>query len=67
MNIYLDDKEEVAFDTFCKSHASSCKMYLGAIGGHISLLLTFTSLGTAFSVICNVCGEEENITNYDCW
>ena len=39
----------------------------GAIGGHLSMDITFTSVGIGVSAICHVCGEEENLTDYKCW
>ena len=37
----------------------------GAIGGHLEIRLTPTSLGTAKSVKCHVCDCESNITDYN--
>ena len=37
----------------------------GAIGGHISMTFTFTSIGEAKTCHCGVCGQEANITDYN--
>jgi len=37
----------------------------GAIGGHLEIRLTPTSLGTAKSIKCSICGCENNITDYN--
>ena len=37
----------------------------GAIGGHISINVTMTSLGAAKSCDCSVCGQSANITEYN--
>ena len=37
----------------------------GAIGGHLEISLTPTSLGTAKSIKCSICGCENNITDYN--
>jgi len=39
----------------------------GAIGGHISIRVTPTSIGDAFTCICGNCGSESNITDYESW
>ena len=37
----------------------------GAIGGHISINVTMTSLGSAKSCHCSICGQSANITEYN--
>ena len=37
----------------------------GAIGGHLEIRLTITSIGTGKSIKCHVCGCENNITDYN--
>lgn len=37
----------------------------GAIGGHLEIRLIPTSLGTAKSIKCSICGCENNITDYN--
>jgi len=38
-----------------------------AIGGHISYLITPTSLGCAYTVTCSRCGVSEDVTEYEAW
>ena len=47
---------------FKDSHYESCKN-----GGKYLYELTGTGIGTAITIKCPVCGEEKNITDYDCW
>ena len=44
------------------SHYKSCKN-----GSKYLYELTGTGIGTAITIKCPVCGEEKNITDYDCW
>lgn len=37
----------------------------GAIGGHISIDVTMTSIGAGKSCHCSVCGQSANITEYN--
>ena len=37
----------------------------GAIGGHISINVTMTSIGAGKSCHCSVCGQSANITEYN--
>ena len=56
--------EEEKFNAFCEKHQHP-EADKGAIGGHISFRFTLTSIGDMPTVRCGVCGEEENITDYD--
>jgi 3-methyladenine DNA glycosylase Tag len=58
----LSEKERNAQKAFRERHYASCKN-----GGHYVYDLVGTGVGTAISIKCPVCGEEENITDYDCW
>ena len=59
----LTDKEyEMACD-FAERHRHR-EISKGAIGGHLTVSYTLTSLGTFPSIKCSICGEEENITDY---
>ena len=64
MTFELNENETQSFNAFCEKHRHS-ETYTGAIGGHISIRFTITSIGTMPTVRCDVCGEEENITDYD--
>ena len=37
----------------------------GAIGGHISINVTMTSIGAGKSCHCSVCGQNADITEYN--
>jgi hypothetical protein len=39
----------------------------GAIGGHINYIFTPTPIGDAITIECDICGETQNITDYDNW
>lgn len=62
----LNDKEEVAAREFMQQHRHS-EVNKGAIGGHMEFIFTPTSIGDACSIRCDICGEEKNITDYNCW
>ncbi len=47
---------------FRDSHYKSCKN-----GSKYLYELTGTGIGTAITIKCPGCGEEKNITDYDCW
>ena len=53
---------------FKKKHCKSCtsKQNLTA-GEYWSYKFIPSGIGTTVIVKCNLCGEEEDITNYDCW
>lgn len=52
---------ELAKD-FREMHYKSCKN-----GSTYRYELCGTGVGTAITIICPVCGEEKNITDYECW
>ena len=58
----MSDNEKEAEKAFKDSHYESCKN-----GGKYLYELTGTGIGTAITIKCPVCGEEKNITDYDCW
>jgi len=62
----LNEKESELAEKFENEHRHP-EVYKGAIGGHINFIFTPTSIGDACSIRCDICGEEENITDYDCW
>ena len=62
----LNEKEAKAAEAFEKKHRHP-DVGKGAIGGHINYIFTPTSIGNGKSIHCSICGEEENITDYDCW
>ena len=58
----MSDNELKAEKAFKDSHYKSCRN-----GGRYLYELTGTGIGTAITIKCPVCGEEKNITDYDCW
>lgn len=61
----LNENEIKAAEAFEERHLECAKKHPTAIGGHISYRFTPTSIGTAVVIKCNLCGEEENITDYN--
>ena len=62
----LTPLEYYRYKKFCDKHLHK-ETNQGAIGGTISLIFSFTSIGIGKVVRCGICGEEENITDYDIW
>lgn len=58
----MSDNEMKAERAFRDSHYKSCKN-----GGKYLYELTRTGIGTAITIKCPACGEEKDITDYDCW
>ena len=56
--------EEEKYDDFCERHKHP-EINEGTIGGHISVTFNITSIGDMPSVKCDICGEEENITDFN--
>ena len=56
--------EYVRYKKFQENHMHS-DVNKGAIGGHISIKVTMTSLGSAKSCHCSICGQSANITEYN--
>ena len=62
----LSEKETELASKFEEEHRHP-DVGKGAIGGHINYIFTPTSIGVGISMHCNICGVEENITDYDNW
>lgn len=62
----LNEREESAAEEFEQQHRHP-EVNKGAIGGHINFIFTPTAIANACSIHCTICGEEKNITDYDCW
>ena len=58
----MSDNEKKAERAFRDSHCKSCEN-----GCRYLYELTGTGVGTAITIKCPVCGEEKDITDYDCW
>ena len=63
----LSPKEIEKAEAFEKEHLECAKKHPTTIGGSISYEFTPTSVGTAVIIKCNLCDEQENITDYDIW
>ena len=59
----LTDKEEKDYQDFCQKHKHP-DIEKGAIGGNISITFLITGIGALPSVLCSICGEEKDITDY---
>lgn len=60
----LNESEAKKAEAFEEAHFHP-DVRKGAIGGHIEYRFTPTSIGTATSMYCCICGKEENITDYN--
>ena len=60
----LTDQEAMLAEVFELEHKHP-HVNKGTIGGHISYIFTPTSIGIGISMRCSICGEEENITEYN--
>ena len=61
----LHENEIKKAEAFEKKHR---KCYVPTtIGGGIEYKFYPNAIGTAVSIKCQFCGEEENITDYDLW
>lgn len=56
------EKEMVSIKEFRSRHDQSCKNR-----DCYQYELTRTSIGTGIKIRCPRCGEEENVTDFDCW
>ena len=62
----LNEKEEALAKEFQEKHRHP-DVNKGAIGGHLEYIFTPTSVGDACTMRCQICGVEENITDYNHW
>jgi len=65
----LSEEEEKAAKAWIEKHREEHKMGpfdCGAIGGRWTYKFTPTGLGPIIIVQC-ICGEEENVTDFDSW
>ena len=60
----LTDQEAMLAEVFSREHRHE-NMNKGAIGGHISYTFTPNAIGTSVVIRCNICDQEENITEYN--
>lgn len=73
MTIRLSEYEEDAYRLFCERHRK-CKhnrlkryFYYNKLNFGCSIILTPTGIGFGKDAKCNVCGETEDITDYENW
>ena len=65
-NLSITPTEYARYRHFTQRHRHD-DVNKGAIGGHISMEFTFTSIANSVSCKCSVCGKTANITDYDSW
>lgn len=58
----LSEKESSLIKNFREKHYTSCKN-----GSTYIYEIVNTGIGSAISIKCPVCGQEENVTDYDTW
>ena len=66
MKFELDDLEEERAKEFREKH-KDCYVPHTTISGQFSYIFTPTGIGYGVSIRCEICGESEDITNYDNW
>lgn len=62
----LNDIEFARYKEFKKNHRHP-DVNKGSIGGHISILVTPTSIATGKKCICSICKQDADITDYTVW
>lgn len=50
-----------------KQHRGECSATGGTIGGKYTVSFTPTSIGMVVKAQCNICKEEQDVTDYDAW
>jgi len=61
------EKELKAFKRFCKKHVK-CQLSAKVNGGKVPyVIFNGTGIGTCKKVVCQVCGEEKDITDISVW
>lgn len=63
----LTRKEEELAKGFSNKHLECAKTYPTTIGGYLTYLITPTGIAPIVSIKCNICGEENDITDYESW
>lgn len=58
----LSDKEAERVKTFRNMHYKSCNN-----GSSFTFELVGTGIGEAITIVCPVCGQKEDVTDYDTW
>ena len=60
--LFFSDKEYQEWRKFLEYHSSHC-----GTNGRCIYDLCGTGIGTVIKLKCPICGEEADITDYDCW
>ena len=60
--LFFSEKEYQEWRKFLEHHSSHC-----GTQGHCIYDLCGTGIGTVIKLKCPICGEEVDITDYDCW
>ena len=64
----LNDKETKAADAFETKHRKKHASVIANIGSaRIEYRFVRTGISNAITLHCGICGEKENVTDYDCW
>lgn len=64
---FNSESELNKFTEFNNKHSACRKTYKINLGKVPYIIPTLTELGWAFDVICPICGEKKNITDYSAW
>lgn len=72
INFVLSDKQEKQWHEFQEKHKECCRKKTGRdiaspSGGGYSVIFSPTGIGDIVHFKCHFCGQEENVTDYDCW
>ena len=68
INIILNKKEEKEFNSFTEKHRKCRENSEDCLGNYFfSYKIIPTGIGDIIKIKCEQCGEEKDITDYDCW
>jgi hypothetical protein len=69
--VLMDEEESAAVKKWNEEHLAAKhagrEPYAGAIGGRITYIVGYTTIGSILKVRCESCNEETDLTNYDLW
>jgi len=67
MNAFIDmlnPDQALELGIFTGTH-HKCFKKSGAVGGHLTYMMTPTGIGTIYGVKCNICGKEKTLNADD--
>ena len=64
---FASQKEKDAYDDFSRRHMHQSMELKIQSGKYPFLIPTGTGIGTNLVVVCPICGEKENITDFEVW